>query len=285
MIEISKLKKQLDAECNPRPAEDIIAQYEYERAAAQRLMQSKREERRHLYTSVYEELFRRFPDHPELRVDPAARWQQVEQQAAKVRALCRPDMTFLEIGAGDCRFAYAIAPCVKTVYALEVTEAKLPKETPPPSNFKLLTFDGFDFPLPDSSIDFAYTNQVIEHLHPEDVEYHLREVYRVLCVGGYYLCITPHRFVGPCDISRYFTREATALHLREYTYHELSRLMQRLGFKKQATLIGNRVMPLTLVLAMERTLENLPYSLRKSLATKIPAFRASLKIIGYKQTS
>jgi len=266
-----------------RSVENVIAQYEYERAAAQQLMQANREERRQLYIRVYEELFRRFPDHSELKVDPAVRWQRVKRQVEKVRHLCRSDMVFLEIGAGDCRFAYAIAPYVQQAYALEVTGAKLPGEMPPPSNFQLLLFDGFDFPLPDNSVDFAYTNQVIEHLHPEDAEYHLREVYRVLRSGGYYLCITPHRFVGPRDISRYFTREATALHLKEYTYHELSQLMRQVGFLKRAALVGKQVVSLTPVLTAERVLSALPYGLRKSLAMRIPAFRASLKIIGYKR--
>lgn len=285
MNDLSQLRRQLDEDGDPRPVEKVIAQYEYERAAAQRLLQASRDERRHLYTSIYEELFRQFPDHPELAVDPAFRWQRVQEQVAKVRHLCHPQMVFLEIGAGDCRFAYAIARYVKQVYALEVTGAKLPEETPPPSNFQLLLFNGFELPLPDASVDFAYTNQVIEHLHPEDAAYHLQEVYRVLRPGGRYLCITPHRFVGPRDISRYFTREATALHLKEYTYRELSHLMRQSGFHKQAALVGQRVVPLAPVLMLERALGCLPYDLRKSLARKVPAFRASLKMIGYKQAS
>jgi SAM-dependent methyltransferase len=45
----------------------------------------------------------------------------------------------------------------------------------------------------DRSFDYAVSTSMIEHLHPEDVDTHLREVWRVLRPGGRYLVWCPNR--------------------------------------------------------------------------------------------
>jgi tetratricopeptide (TPR) repeat protein len=48
---------------DPRPPEQIREQYDVERELADRLRAASREERKQLYTELYEELFRRIPHH------------------------------------------------------------------------------------------------------------------------------------------------------------------------------------------------------------------------------
>ena len=81
-----------------------------------------------------------------------------------------------------------------------------------------------------NTINVVYSHQVIEHLHPDDAVTHLQEVYRVLSPGGAYICATPNRLNGPHDISKYFDREATGFHLKEYTTTELYGLFRQEGF-------------------------------------------------------
>jgi len=263
----AQLEQRLRAYGETRPLESVIAQYEYEREMATRLRQATREERLSLYSEVYDTLYKRFPDHPGLtRRHTAERMQQLHPLFERIRPLLMPDSLFLEIGAGDCLLAYQVAQLVKKVYALEVSAEKV--ATPPPelSNFELVLFDGFHFPLPDATFDIAFSNQVLEHLHPEDAREHLQQVYRLLKPGGCYICIVPHRFTGPHDISRYFTEEATGLHLKEYTYYELASLFRQVGFARMRGLIRRRWVPVGYLTVLEHLLEPFPYRLRKKLA-------------------
>lgn len=79
--------------------------------------------------------------------------------------------------------------------------------------------------------DVVVSNQVIEHLHPEDLDTHLKSVHKILKQGGRYLFTTPHRHTGPHDVSRVFKLdEPQGMHLKEYTYQELVEATKRNGF-------------------------------------------------------
>jgi len=263
----AQLEKRLRAYGETRPIENIIAQYEYEREMAHRIRHATREERLSLYGEVYDTLYKSFPDHPGLaKRNTAERMQQLRPLFERIRPLLTPDSLFLEIGAGDCLLAYQVAQVVKKVYALEVSAEKVAAPPPELDNFELVLFDGFHFPFPGATFDIAFSNQVLEHLHPEDALEHLQQVYRLLKPGGRYICIVPHRFTGPHDISRYFTEEATGLHLKEYTYHELAAMFHQVGFAKIRGLIRRRWVPVGYLTLLERLLEPFPYHLRKKLA-------------------
>ena len=64
------------------------------------------------------------------------------------------------------------------------------------TNFELIISDGISIPVPAGSIDFAYSNQLMEHLHPDDAESQLENVFTALRPGGAYLCITPNRLLA-----------------------------------------------------------------------------------------
>jgi SAM-dependent methyltransferase len=291
-IDRNRLEKILREEGVSRPVDEVIAQYEYERAAAQRLLNASREERRKLYGEVYDNLFKQFPTHPELtQQNSPKRRVELKRRLDVIKRLLSPQTKFAEIGAGDCEFAKMVASQVEVAYALEVSFEKVLQEEANGGNLALVPFDGLEIPLPNDSIDVAYSHQVLEHLHPEDAIEHLREVYRILKPGGYYLCVTPHRFRGPSDISRYFTREATALHLKEYTYEELYKKFHQVGFLKVWGYTPTRRIPIHFVpvvfnIVIERMIAPLPYSLRKKVAIGISRSRvfclSQVSIIGKK---
>ena len=105
---------------------------------------------------------------------------------------------------------------MRQVYALDVS-AEITSRVSLPSNFKLILSDGTSVPLPPESVDVAYSNQLMEHLHPDDALEQLQGIWRALRPGGVYICLTPNRVNGPHDISQYFDSVATGFHLKEYT--------------------------------------------------------------------
>lgn len=264
--------------------------YEVERELADRLRSATAAERRTLYRTVYNELFRRVPDHPQLsrKRDADAQADAAGRQLRLLRRFLGHDTVYLEVGAGDCHFAMMVARSVGRVYAVDVSD-EIAGGPHPPDNFSLVLSDGTSIDVPPDSVDVAYSYQVIEHLHPEDAAEQLRAIYAALAPGGVYVCTTPHRYSGPQDISRYFDTEASGFHLKEYTYRELRALFREVGFERTASYAGIKQryfrLPEPSVLGLERSLSALPGALRKRLARSAPLrpWFDSVTIVGQKR--
>lgn len=215
----------------PRGADALRRHYEIEKSLADRLRAASKEQRRRLYSEVYDEFFRRVNDLPRLADDPASQRHIVELQARALEPLLPPDAVYLEIGAGDGALALHMAENASRVVAVEAS-AEAAAGLVPPENFELVISDSIPLDLESDSVDVAYSCHVLEHLHPEDALDHVAEIRRVLRDGGSYLCVTPNRLWGPHDISQYFDDRPTGFHLREYTHSELARLFRRAGFRR-----------------------------------------------------
>lgn len=260
-------------------AEQLREHYEVERELADRLRRASKEERRRLYGVVYAERSARIPHHPLVRAaaDPEARAGAVEPQARLIRRFVGPLDSFLEIGAGDAAVTLAVAPYVTRATAVDVTDALAPARGP--AGFEFLVFDGFELPLPAASIDFVYSNDVVEHLHPEDLGDHLRGVLRALRPGGRYLCVTPNRLSGPHDVSRHFAETPQGFHLREYTLSELADTVAAAGFRGAETLTSvsgyavGRVPGIRVSRVVEAALELLPHRMRRRAARPLAAIK------------
>lgn len=249
--------------------------YEVERQIAQRLRAASRDERRHLYTSAYDELFERVPEHPQLRDNGSGpRPGDAEDQWRFLRRFVRPGTTLLEIGAGDCALASRAARSGASVIALDVSPTILSCREVPSSVQRLVT-DGIELPVADGSIGVAYSNQLMEHLHPDDSRAQLAEIVRALEPGGRYVCVTPNRLTGPHDVSRYFADEACGLHLKEYTVTELDELFRSAGFRSVRAYVGTRGMfvrvPLGVIRTAERIVGSLPPERRRAFRDSVLA--------------
>jgi len=222
-----------------RSADRIRAHYEIERALADRLRAATRQERRLLYSALYDELFRRVPDHPLLTrsSSPLEAQQVLRTQVKFLRRFIKSTVTFLEVGAGDCALSLEVAKSVRQVHAVDVS-GEIAKTSATPQNFTLSLSDGCSVPVADGSVDVAYSNQLMEHLHPEDAFEQLENIYRVLAPHGVYLCVTPSRLTGPHDVSSHFDTAATGFHLREYTISELVALFRQVGFSRVCAYVG-----------------------------------------------
>ena len=128
---------------------------------------------------------RRVADHPQIarKSNPAAQAVHASRELQLVARFIGPGTNYLEIGAGDCSLAFAVAGKVIHVYAIDVSD-EISKQIETPANFELIISDGISIPVPAGSIDFAYSNQLMEHLHPDDAESQLENVFTALRPGG-----------------------------------------------------------------------------------------------------
>ena len=271
-----------------RTLSEIRQHYEIEKQIAKKLRESSPQERKTLYTSAYDELLQKVTNHPCLTsknsAEEAAR--RVAYEMLNLKPFLREDYIFLEVGPGDCAVSCAIAKSVRKVYAIDVSK-EITKNLAAPSNFELILSDGSSIDVPPESVDLAYSNQLMEHLHPEDSLKQLQNIFRVLKPGGTYFCSTPNRLSGPHDVSRDFDTVATGLHLKEYTVTELDKIFRETGFSKTKVYLrfGERraLLPVGIFKVVEKMLDFLPGSLRKKLTFNRPVrFLLGVKLIGTK---
>ena len=271
-----------------RTPDRLRAHYLVERKLADRVRAAGSwEERKAVFATMYDDLFREVPDHPRraaMRADTHAREQHIDWNLAQLKPYLRPGMTFLEIGAGDCALASRIAADAKQVYAVDISDQCQGKL---PANVKLVITDGRTIDVPAGTVDLAFSDQVMEHLHPDDALEQLRNIHRALKPGGVYMCVTPNRVYGPSDISAFFDDEPRGFHLKEYTLGEIRELFVRAGFRRQHVYIGARGCflrcPGWFVRGFERTLMALPAVLRRKLAdTKVARAMLGLRVAAIK---
>jgi SAM-dependent methyltransferase len=258
-----------------RTISQLREHYEIEKALASQLRNASRQDRRYLYTSLYNELYRRVPHHPLLTRKASQEETAVNafQQMRFLRRFLDEEDAFLEVGPGDCALSLEAAKCVKQVYAVDVSD-ELAKKLTFPQNFQLLLSDGCSIPVPQGSIRVAYSNQLMEHLHPDDACEQLRNIYKALMPGGVYVCITPNRISGPHDVSRHFETVAAGFHLKEYSVSELSDLFKKVGFSKTKVYAGGKGIyvgvPVFVPRVVEALLDSLPARLRVAIARSLP---------------
>lgn len=272
---------------NSQTPEQVRAHYLVERELAARLRQANKEERRRLYSEVYDELFRRVPDHPQLALKQKyPDRSEVRFALALLKKFLTPDTVYLEIGPGDCALACEVARLVKRVYAVDVS-SEVTSDVVLPANLELAISDGSSVPVAANSIDLAFSDQLMEHLHPDDALDQLRNIYTALKPGGVYVCITPNRLSGPHDVSRNFDQVATGFHLHEYAIGELATLFRAAGFRRIKALAGAHgrfvVAPTFGFEWIEAILAGVPESFGRRLARTLP-FRLILgaRVVAWK---
>lgn len=249
-----------------RPLERLREEYDFECILHNRLMSATQQERKHLYTKVYDELLRKFPDNGMLahKLDKNLSKRQVRNAMRILRPWLRKNLKFLEIGPGNCSLSFEVCKHVEKVYGVDVSY-ELTENEMNPKNFKLIISDGTSVPIDPNTIDLAYSNQYMEHIHPEDMVEQLENIFAALKHGGIYICRTPHKQSGPHDISKWFSETTDGMHLIEYTYNDLNSIFRRIGFKKVKAIIGARgyyipfPLPIFLVIFLEKMLGSLPF--------------------------
>lgn len=270
-----------------RTSEQILEHYTVEREIADRLRHSSAVERQTLYTAAYDELFKKLPHHPLIQPQSQDEHQrQLKKHVRNLAGFINKDAVFVEVGPGDCSVSLEVAKVAKQVFAIDVSN-EVTKNADAPANFQLIISNGSDIPVPQGTIDVVYSDQLMEHLHPDDALEQLRNIYAALKPGGTYFCITPNRLSGPHDVSRDFDDEATGLHLREYTATDLSGILRDAGFSKTRIFlrVGSLVLKLRLLpyKVVETILAKMPHRVRKLLThNRAASFLLGVKLVATK---
>lgn len=283
----------------PVKLEQILQHWNLERQLRRELLSAPATDRWRIFDEGYTRLYRELWWLNQCSVDP-------------------PDESFLEwldlagstsnkvyeIGSGKGHLMRMLARAGLTCTATEITRERGKKwVTTPGIEWKTtdgVHLDQFEHP---NTYDLVVSNQVVEHIHPDDVADHLRSVAVILKPGGRYLMATPHCYFGPADVSRVFrSGECLGLHLKEYTYRELIAAAKRAGFKKisaslrfpgilrrRSRWFRSRASRLYLAYLqiVERVLEPLPQQIRRLLVPllRVALFRANIFLVLEKPTA
>lgn len=251
-----------------RNEERLRIHYEVERSIAEKLKHANKEERKAIYHTMYDELFKKIPDHSRLnrRKSPVKSKKAVELNYRFLKKHLKNVNSFMEFAPGDGKLAVKIAEKIPEVFAVDISN-QLDKNEEVPENMKLIIYDGYQLNHPTESVNLVFSNQLIEHFHPEETLEHFNLVYSLLKPSGTYIFKTPHRYSGPWDISRYFSNEPEGFHLKEWTYNELIKLARETGFKNIVTYFYPKFfffsLPIWYFKIVEKTLLIFPKGLRR----------------------
>ena len=233
---------------NQKDDERVRTHYLLEKSLAQRILASSREERTQTVIDAYNTLFSEIPWHSQFQ--EVNETKKIAEKRMHFEHLINQDVVdTLDIGAGSAYWVRYLAKnysgrCV----GIDISKEILRRKPDDPPNLELYIMNAVDLKFPPGSFDLVLSSQMIEHIHPDDIQDHCASVYKVLKQDGVYAFDTPSRLDGPHDISRHFDEVATGFHLKEWTYRELSHCLRKVGFRK----IRSMVLPWRMVKRFSR---------------------------------
>jgi SAM-dependent methyltransferase len=230
---IDRYKKNYNIPVDANITEEmILAHWELEKRLTKELLACNPENRwevfERCYSTLYNELWwlNQFIGTGST-ISPSQRYKDW------VYLIGQPPKKIYEVGSGKGEMITYLASRFEC-RATEITRERGKKYVSEHSNLSWGISDGVHldcFEAP-NSYDVVISDQVIEHLHPDDLYEHIKGVLSILSSGGRYIFCTPHKQIGPSDISRVFKCDKPmGMHLKEYTYKELKELLERAGFK------------------------------------------------------
>jgi hypothetical protein len=88
------------------------------------------------------------------------RRRDIGRQLAFLMPRLTLESVFMEVGCGDCALARQVAGEAERVYALEISEDLMGRLGGPPNLMRVL-HDGVRIPVPEASIDLAYSTRLV----------------------------------------------------------------------------------------------------------------------------
>lgn len=212
---------------------DMIAHHwSLERELTERLLSSTSEDRWQVFEDSYGRLYSELPwlnEWVELADDtPAA-----DRYESWVQLMGEPPKNVYEVGSGRGDMLRYLVSLGYRGKASEITRERSGSHPEASETLEWGVTDGvhLDRFEPCRTWDYVVSNQVIEHLHPDDLVQHLLSAREILAEDGQYILQTPHRYRGPSDVSALFGADiACGMHLKEYTYREMIKALKSSGF-------------------------------------------------------
>jgi 2-polyprenyl-3-methyl-5-hydroxy-6-metoxy-1,4-benzoquinol methylase len=248
-----------------------------ERRLTERLRASTVADRRDTFEAVYDELYGALPWLADTggRLDPE-RW---------IAVIGAPPKRVYEIGSGAGRLASALAEAGLDVTATDVSRERGDGRRDG-ERLRWASTDGIHLTrfADAAAFDVVLSDQVVEHLHPDDHAEHFSGCLALLRPGGVCVVRTPHAYTGPHDVSLVFGLDRPeGMHLHEFTNGELVRILKDAGFARVSAVlhyprgfrppgpaaVASRAY-LGCQLLVERALERLPPGRRRRVASALP---------------
>jgi SAM-dependent methyltransferase len=207
---------------------------ELERSLTAELLTSTPENRWETFQRCYDRLYTSLPWLSSTGTEP-----DVEVWA---RVLGSPPQRIYEVGSGAGHLAAALAASGFDVTATDISDER-GGERASGEALRWSVTDGVNLErfVDADPFDAVISDQVIEHLHPDDLVRHFEGAKAILRLGGRYIFRTPHAYTGPHDVSRIFgLDDPVGMHLREYTNREINVALRQAGF---ATMHGVIAVP------------------------------------------
>jgi len=198
--------------------------------------------RRALYGEVYPKVHAIYGQRP---ADPDA--PNPKDPFVRLFARELKGKSVLEVGCGAGAFLLSVARQLDAsdrgeLVGLDVSEASFPSHP----SVRFVAGDVIEFrpeQLGREDFDLVYSDNVLEHLAPQDRDAHFDSIERVLRPGGRLILLLPNRLFGPTDVTRvldcsYSNRvPSQGTHLTESTYSELVPYLRRRGYTKLRTVL------------------------------------------------
>jgi len=212
----------------------ILQHWTLEKRLRHDLLASTPENRWEVFEKAYDELYADMSWLTELTDSGSIAGERVIAYRLWEQLIGSPPQKIYEIGAGRGDLIGYLAQCGFECRGTEITRERGKKWVDDAAGISWGTSDGIHldrFEAPDT-YDVLISNQVVEHMHPDDILDHFKATHAILKPGGRYIFSTPHRAAGPTDITGIFGYDdLMAMHLREYNYAELKQLLLQAGYR------------------------------------------------------
>jgi 2-polyprenyl-3-methyl-5-hydroxy-6-metoxy-1,4-benzoquinol methylase len=284
--------------------EMILEHWTLEKSLRDELLKSSPDNRWNVFEHCYSKLYRELEWLNQLSksaetISPSIRY------STWIDAIGSPPSKIYEIGSGKGDLIYYLATLGYTCRGTEITQERGQTWSKSHPNLSWATSDGVHLERfePKNFYDVVISDQVIEHMHPDDLLEHFKGVYTILSNGGRYIFSTPHMVAGPSDISGVFEASTPmGMHLKEYTYGEIVEQLRQAGFKQSQSIlrlpptfrksIGSHFKPrasssyLAYLCLMEKLFSALPTQDMRRKASKVSKallFSPNIMVIASKQ--
>lgn len=206
-----------------RPAQ-VKRHLELERELTAKLLSSTPETRWDVFEWCYDELYAGLPWLSDTGgQDDVGRWTRLVGASPK---------RIYEVGSGAGLLARALQAEGHTVEATDVSRHRGNRTDDGGLRWSVTDGVNLDRFAESAPYDVVLSDQLVEHLHPDDIGRHCAAACRILKRhGGRYIVRTPNALNGPHDVSRVFGfSHPVGMHLKEYTVAELSAVLRASGF-------------------------------------------------------
>jgi len=169
------------------------------------------------------------------------RKRRVERIALYKQIIGSGNKGILELGCGSGDLTYALVDSAKKIVATDISANAValaekrkelwPLESDEINKIEFKPMSAVHLDLADARFDWAISTSMIEHLHPDDVDRHLREVWRVLEPGGNYLIWCPN------GLGHHEDRDG---HLTMLSYKRWTEKLAEAGFRRFRSTMSSR---------------------------------------------